>query len=71
MVASRSSCALRVIPVIVLKLHQNNKFKDLSKYNNKVRLGKDGLDKDATEEEFGYFWTENVKFPAEGLVIES
>ena len=56
--------------LVYLPLDQNNKFKDLSKYNNKVRLGKDGLDKDATEEEFGHSWTENVKFPAEGLVIE-
>lgn len=56
--------------LVYLPLNKKDKFKDLSKYNNKVSLWTDGQKEEVMEEQFGHSWLENVKFPAEGLEIE-
>lgn len=59
--------------LIYLPIDKKHGFKELTKYNNVVKFGKDGNaanQSELKEEDLDVEWTENVKFPAEGLVIE-
>ena len=59
--------------LIYLPIDKKHGFKELTKYNNVVKFGKDGHAANQStlkEEDLDVEWTENVKFPAEGLVIE-
>lgn len=60
--------------LVYLPLNKKTGFKNQTKYNNKVSFGKEGhnpkTDNPLKEEDITVEWTENVKFPAEGLVIE-
>lgn len=54
--------------LVYLPIDKKNGFKDLSKHKNIVKFGRHGKNVDVEKMEVK--WTENVKFPAEGLVIE-
>ncbi|MDO4880281.1 MAG: DUF1735 and LamG domain-containing protein [Capnocytophaga sp.] len=59
--------------LVYLPINKKQGFKELTKYNNEVKFGKDGTpaaNSTLTESDLTLQWTENVKFPAVGLEIE-
>ncbi len=51
-----------------MPLNKDSKFTDVTKWNNTIVIGRNG--KESTVDVMNPQWIENVKFPAEGLVIE-
>lgn len=59
--------------LVYLPINKKDGFKELTKYNNTVKFGKNGkpaAQSTLKETDLTVEWTENVKFPAEGLLIE-